>query len=54
MKNKLHIGEVAQKLSVSKRAILYYEDLGLINSIREEGSNYRLYGEEEILKLQLY
>ncbi|MFL0251002.1 hypothetical protein ACJDT4_11265 [Clostridium neuense] len=34
--------------------MLYYEDLGIINIIREEGSNYRLYGEEEILKLQLY
>lgn len=52
MKNKLYIGEVAQKLNISKRAILYYEDIGLIISEREKGSNYRLYGKEEIIKLQ--
>lgn len=52
MKEKLYIGETAQKLNISKRTILYYEDIGLINSAREEGSNYRLYGKEEIIKLQ--
>lgn len=52
MKNKLYIGEAAQKLNISKRAILYYEDIGLIKGEREKGSNYRLYGKEEIIKLQ--
>lgn len=52
MKEKLYIGEIAQKLNVSKRAILYYEDIGLIKSEREKSSNYRLYGKEEIIKLE--
>lgn len=52
MKNKLYIGEVAEKLNISKRTILYYEDIGLIRSEREEGSNYRLYSKEEIIKLE--
>lgn len=52
MKEKLYIGEIAQKLNVSKRAILYYEDIGLIKSEREKSSNYRLYGKEEIMKLE--
>lgn len=52
MKNKLYIGELSQKLNISKRTILYYEDIGLIKSIRELNSNYRLYEKDEIIKLQ--
>lgn len=52
MKDKVYIGEISKQLSISKRTILYYEDIGLIKSIREPISNYRLYEKEEIIKLQ--
>lgn len=52
MKDKLYIGEVSKKLNISKRTILYYEDIGLIKSVREPISNYRLYEHGEIIKLQ--
>lgn len=52
MKDKMYIGELSKKLNISKRTILYYEDIGLIKSSREPNSNYRLYGKEEIIKLQ--
>jgi DNA-binding transcriptional MerR regulator len=52
MKDKLYIGELSKKLNISKRTILYYEDIGLIKSVRELNSNYRLYVKEEIIKLQ--
>ena len=52
MKDKLYIGELSKQLNISKRTILYYEDIGLIKSIREPISNYRLYEKEELIKLQ--
>lgn len=52
VKDKVYIGELSRQLNISKRTILYYEDIGLIKSIRETISNYRLYEKEEIIKLQ--
>lgn len=52
MKDRVYIGELSRRLNVSKRTILYYEDIGLIKSTREPDSNYRLYDKDEIIKLQ--
>lgn len=52
MKDRVYIGELSKKLNISKRTILYYEDIGLIKSSRDANSNYRFYEKEEIIKLQ--
>lgn len=51
MENEYYqIEEVAVKTGLTKRAIRYYEDIGLIKPIRTE-SSYRLYTEEGIEKI---
>ncbi len=49
-KKAFHIDEVAIKTGLTKRALRYYEDLGLISPLRTE-SGYRLYLETEIEKI---
>lgn len=49
-KKAFQIDEVAVKTGLTKRALRYYEDLGLISPLRTE-SGYRLYSEEEIEKI---
>jgi len=46
------IGDLSKKLNISSRTLRYYEELGLISSIRDEDSNFRYYPQssEEILK----
>ena len=53
MKDKVYIGELSKQLNISKRTILYYEDIGLIKSIREPISNYRLYENNAYIRLNL-
>ena len=43
MNSRLRISDVAIKFGISKRAIKYYEEIGILKSCREEGSNYRVY-----------
>lgn len=48
----MKIGDLSKKLNISSRTLRYYEELGLISSIRDEDSNFRYYPQssEEILK----
>ncbi|MDN3015907.1 MerR family transcriptional regulator [Paenibacillus sp. BSR1-1] len=46
------IGEIASLMSISKRTIDYYTQIGLLNPVRSD-SNYRMYGEESIQILKL-
>jgi len=46
----LRIGEAANKFNISKRALRYWEDEGLIRSIRHE-NEYRYYDEENIERI---
>ncbi|MGG1678549.1 MerR family transcriptional regulator [Neobacillus sp. NRS-1170] len=46
------IGEIASLMSISKRTIDYYTQIGLLNPVRSD-SNYRMYGEESIQILEL-
>ena len=48
----MKIGDLSKKLNISSRTLRYYEELGLINSIRDEDSNFRYYpsSTEETLK----
>lgn len=48
----MKIGDLSKKLNVSSRTLRYYEELGLIKSIRDEESNFRYYpsSSEETIK----
>jgi len=49
----MNIKGVSEKTNLTKRAIKYYEDEGLINSIKDSDNNYREYSEKDIIKLNL-
>lgn len=46
------VGEVAEKLGVSPRTIKYYEELGLVRPEARSSGGFRLYGEEEVRRLE--
>jgi len=52
MNELVKIRDVSVKYSVSARTLRYYEDMGLIKSIRSEDYAYRLYDEANIKRLE--
>lgn len=46
------IGKVSKVLGISSRMLRYYEQIGLIESVRENDSGYRFYDQYNIKKLQ--
>jgi DNA-binding transcriptional MerR regulator len=46
------VGAVAERLGVSPRTIKYYEELGLIEPETRSLGGFRLYGEEEVRRLE--
>lgn len=48
------ISQVSRALSVSTRALRYYEEMGLIHSRRIEGYAYRVYDEDTVRRLLRY
>ena len=46
------IGVIAKKLGVTTRSIRYYEEIGLMGTYERSVSNYRIYGESEIVRLK--
>lgn len=46
------IREVAKLTGVSIRTLQYYDEIGLLKPKRREGSRYRLYGKEDLERLQ--
>lgn len=46
------IGDLARKFNLSRSAILYYDKLGLLKPTERKYNNYRLYGQQEVLKLE--
>src|ERR671929_1310388 len=46
------VGEVAERLGVSPRTIKYYEELGLVEPETRSPGGFRLYGEEDVLRLE--
>ncbi len=46
------IGEVALKFNISGRTLRYYEDIGILRSIRNGESQYRYYDQEAINRLE--
>jgi DNA-binding transcriptional MerR regulator len=52
MKQRLRIGELGRATGVSAQAIRYYESLGLIDQPVRTDSQYRLYSEADVARLQ--
>ena len=51
---KLHqIGEVADRLGLSLRTVRYYEESGLVRPSERTDGGFRLYGEEEVARLEV-
>jgi DNA-binding transcriptional MerR regulator len=47
------IGEIAQKLEMSQRTIRYYEEIGLLNSIKRIEGGRRVYTDADLRRLKL-
>jgi DNA-binding transcriptional MerR regulator len=47
------IGEIAQKLDMSQRTIRYYEEIGLLNSIKRIEGGRRVYTDMDLRRLKL-
>ena len=47
------IGEIAQKLDMSQRTIRYYEEIGLLNSIKRMEGGRRVYTDMDLRRLKL-
>lgn len=52
MNNLVKINEVSSKYNISTRTLRYYEDVGLISSVRKPEYAYRLYDNETIIRLE--
>lgn len=52
MSGMLKVNEVALKYGISKRTIKYYEEIGILQSCREGGSNYRVYDSQALDRLE--
>ena len=52
MKEKMRIGELAERAGVTPRTIRYYEDLGLLGPNEREGQGFRYYTDAELFRLK--
>lgn len=52
MNNLIKIKEISDKYDITARTLRYYEDMGLIRSIRSDEYAYRLYDEVNVKKLE--
>mgnify|MGYP001027956983 CR=1 FL=1 len=50
---ELSIGELARHLEISQRTIRYYEEIGLLNSIKRVEGGRRIYTEADLRRLKL-
>lgn len=48
-KQQYSIGELSQICNVSKKALRFYDKIGLIASMRQDYNNYRMYTHDELL-----
>jgi len=52
MKAYWKIGELAKRTGVSVRTLHHYDEIGLLSPSHRTGSGHRLYGREEVVRLQ--
>lgn len=48
----LKVGDLAQKTGISVRTLHYYDEIGLLSPSQRTEAGYRLYSEDDILRLQ--
>lgn len=53
MKEYLSIGELSKKLEMSQRTIRYYEEIGLLNSVKRIEGGKRIYTGDDLQRLKL-
>jgi len=51
-KRYYQIGEIAKKLKISPRTIRYYEEIGLLKEAKRKYGNYRVYDDEDLMRLK--
>ena len=49
---KYTVKQLAELAGVTRRTLHHYDDLGLLNALRDPENNYRFYTETELLRLQ--
>ncbi len=47
----LTIGQVSKKYSLSRSTLIYYDSIGLLRPSGRSGSNYRLYSDSDLLRM---
>lgn len=52
MDKYIKISDAAKLYSISTRTLRYYEEIGLLNSLRDKHSNYRVYDASNIRILE--
>lgn len=52
MSDLIKIREISSKYAISPRALRYYEDVGLLSSIRTDDYAYRVYDDSAIMRLE--
>jgi MerR family transcriptional regulator, thiopeptide resistance regulator len=53
MKSKVTLGRLAREVGLARASLLHYESLGLLTPSERTQAGYRLYGQDEIDRLQL-
>jgi MerR family transcriptional regulator, thiopeptide resistance regulator len=46
------IGQVANKFSISRSTLIYYDSIGVLSPSERSSANYRLYSEKDISKME--
>lgn len=50
---RMHVGAAARQVGVRVSALRFWEQQGLLQPIREQGSKYRLYDEQQLRRLRI-
>jgi DNA-binding transcriptional MerR regulator len=50
---RLRVGEAAKQMGVQVSALRFWEQQGLLNPVRDKSSRYRLYDEQQMLRLRV-
>lgn len=53
VQKELSIGELSRKLEMSQRTIRYYEEIGLLNSVKRVEGGRRVFTDDDLRRLKL-
>ena len=46
------VGQIARRFGISRSTLLYYDDIGLFSPSARSASNYRLYSDEDVRRME--